>query len=403
MLTCTGCSLLCTDVSLEMDGTASQFANACGKGRAFLERIANPIDRNVIVDGKESSIEFAVDRSVAELESARMPLICGLADQSCETQLATIELARQLNAAIDWTSDISPFAWHAALQQTGRVSCSISEMTQSADLVVVWASDPDSSHPRLFESFAGEIIVIDADSNETSHRASRNFIWSKNQQQMALRYLRERLAGISTGDFSSEESFAEQLAWLEERLLDAKDPVFVVDERFAELHGNVGTMSLSLFIRELNKRNHCRLVNLTSEPNHRGALETFTSQTGAPFGILFREHEALFRGRDASTTELIRSGTLDLIVIVGHEISDSLSAAIAKTKARTICIGSAIPDANIVVPTKRWGMDESGTGFATDGTPVHAGAFRESALSRPVELINAIRVRIQQTAEGAAR
>ncbi len=139
---CTGCSLLCDDIRrIVQPGESFRLENLCYRGRDYYARLLDQKREGAVpqIDGIPVSIEQAIEAMVSQLVRSRFPLICGLSDQSTECQLAAIRLARQSGAAIDWTSSHSPVAWHQALQVTGRVSCSLGELQELADLVVVWA------------------------------------------------------------------------------------------------------------------------------------------------------------------------------------------------------------------------------------------------------------------------
>ncbi len=78
----------------------------------------------------------------------------------------------------------------AALQRVGEVTCTLGEIKNRADLIVVWRADPLESHPRLFSRYALDppgaflpggrsdryCVVVDAIETRTVREAADQFI-----------------------------------------------------------------------------------------------------------------------------------------------------------------------------------------------------------------------------------
>ncbi len=392
---CTGCSLLCDDVSLLIDRDKSpSFERVCKRGLRWLAQ-PSP-DGLPRVAGTDVSLEVAVAEATKMLGAARMPGIFGLADQSCETQQRAVELARRINAAIDWTNGPGQAAWHDALQHTGRVSCSVGELAELADFVIVWSANPLESHPRLLESYRGRVVAVDSRQTATTAAAHQFLAWNREQQHDAIHAFRARLrerkkirseshvrdSHLKISDSKgADPPSADELF---DQLIAARYVVLVVNGDFAKQLGNVGVTALSRFVDTLNSVTHCRLLILSDESNERGAEETMTLLAGAPYGLLLREGKPLFRGREATFESLARSESIDVAVWIGARPPDDEFFA---TACFTICIGTASESADISIPASRWGIESGGSGFRLDGTPVNASVLCDSTMPSATDVL----------------
>ena len=61
-----------------------------------------------------------------------------------------MSLAEAVGACVDAASVEGGGAAILALQAVGEVTCTLGEIKNRADLIIVWRADPIESHPRLF-------------------------------------------------------------------------------------------------------------------------------------------------------------------------------------------------------------------------------------------------------------
>ena len=79
-----------------------------------------------------------------------------------------------------------------ALQQVGESTCTLGEVRNRADLVIVWGSDPVVTHPRHLERYLPKqrhLVVIDSELGRAQVAVERQLA----QRQRALGQLTERL------------------------------------------------------------------------------------------------------------------------------------------------------------------------------------------------------------------
>ena len=101
--TCTFCGCVCDDIELHSDGTKiHQAKKACVLGKAwFLNHTAEKKYPDAIVDGKEATVEEAIQAAADYLYDADMPLVYGMSNTTCEAQKECVALADQLNGIVD--------------------------------------------------------------------------------------------------------------------------------------------------------------------------------------------------------------------------------------------------------------------------------------------------------------
>ena len=101
--TCTFCGCVCDDIELHADGERIVKAkNACSLGESwFKHHTAERIYPDALIDGKEATVDEAVEAAATYLHDANMPLVYGLSNITCEAQREAVSLAEMAGAVID--------------------------------------------------------------------------------------------------------------------------------------------------------------------------------------------------------------------------------------------------------------------------------------------------------------
>ncbi|MCW3980026.1 MAG: hypothetical protein NWF11_00950, partial [Candidatus Bathyarchaeota archaeon] len=159
-VTCPICGTLCDDLKVTVkDGSIVDVENVCAVSDAKFLNFANPEHRNlrplVRKNGNlvEASIEEAVQRSAEILAGSSYPILYGWSCTSCEAIRVGIELAEEVGGVIDNTSTVCHGPSILGIQNVGIPTCTLGQIRHRADLVVYWASDPYSAHPRHLERY----------------------------------------------------------------------------------------------------------------------------------------------------------------------------------------------------------------------------------------------------------
>lgn len=101
--TCTFCGCVCDDIQLHHDEVKIHDAKkACVLGTAwFLNHNAEKKYPDALVDGKEATVEEAIQAAAHHLYEANMPLVYGMSNTTCEAQKECCALADQLGGLLD--------------------------------------------------------------------------------------------------------------------------------------------------------------------------------------------------------------------------------------------------------------------------------------------------------------
>ncbi|MCI0361311.1 MAG: hypothetical protein L0211_22745 [Planctomycetaceae bacterium] len=101
--TCTFCGCVCDDINLHHDDLRIHKAErACVLGTAwFLNHTAEKKYPVALVDGRETSLDEAIEVAAGILHEADMPLVYGLSNTTCEAQKECAALADQLGGILD--------------------------------------------------------------------------------------------------------------------------------------------------------------------------------------------------------------------------------------------------------------------------------------------------------------
>ena len=101
--TCTFCGCVCDDIELHADGERIvKTKNACILGEAwFKNHTAERLYPDALIDGKEATVDEAVEVAADILYGANMPLVYGLSNTTCEAQRQAVWLAELVGGVID--------------------------------------------------------------------------------------------------------------------------------------------------------------------------------------------------------------------------------------------------------------------------------------------------------------
>jgi formylmethanofuran dehydrogenase subunit B len=101
--TCTFCGCVCDDIEVHAEGDKIvKTKAACSLGASwFLNHTAERLYPDALIDGKEASVDDAIEAAAEYLYQANMPLVYGLSNVTCEAQREAVSLAEKVGAVID--------------------------------------------------------------------------------------------------------------------------------------------------------------------------------------------------------------------------------------------------------------------------------------------------------------
>ena len=101
--TCTFCGCVCDDIELHAEGDRIVKAkNACSLGESwFRNHTAERLYPDALVDGREATLDEAIEAAADYLHEAHLPLVYGLSNVTCEAQRESVALAEMIGGVVD--------------------------------------------------------------------------------------------------------------------------------------------------------------------------------------------------------------------------------------------------------------------------------------------------------------
>lgn len=385
-VTCPFCGLLCDDLSLATDssGSLKVTKNGCPKSITFFERQPSaPSPR--IKGNKVESIE-AVRRAADILSSAKLPLIAGLGTE-VQGMRAVMSLADKAGAVVDHMNSNGFMRNIQVIQNSGWQICTLTEVRNRVDLLLVVGTDIVSVFPRFFErEIWNKDTLFDQDTSqrEIVYLGGRNIDTSAGTSPdgrkaeyipcdldrlpdvvAALRALvmgkllqADEVAGLAMSDLHK----------LAERLKAAK--YSVVAWAAAPLnfpHAELTVQNIAELVKELNKTTRSNGLPLGGIEGDMNANQVSTWISGYPmrtsYARTYPEHDPYH----FSTDRLLASGEADALFWVS---SFNPERTPPKTGLPTVVFGH--PDMKfeqepeVFIPVGLPGADHKGIMFRTD-------------------------------------
>ena len=101
--TCTFCGCVCDDIELHADEVRIHEAKkACMLGKAwFFNHTSERLYPDALIDGKEATVDEAIEAAAEYLDNADMPLVYGMSNITCEAQRGAVELTEMVGGVLD--------------------------------------------------------------------------------------------------------------------------------------------------------------------------------------------------------------------------------------------------------------------------------------------------------------
>lgn len=390
-VTCLACGCLCDDLGVSFDGASKvvDVTSACALGRNWFLRVsAEPSAPISTVEGREVGPEEAVDRAVSILTSARSPVVWGLTRTVTESVCESLGLAEILGARVVLDRSPHDLGRVAAFQDQGRVTATLGEVKNRADVVIFWGANPVVSHPRHWERYSVEprgrflpegrcgrtVVVVDSEKTETADQADL-FIHVKPDLVLdTLTRLRLMIAGKSF-DTQSEGYDREVLERLVTIMKSARyGALFFRSNPFPEAESSALWDAASRLVRDLNDHTRFVLLGMGASGNLTGAESALTWQTGYLQGVDFRLGYPRPLDDLATLDAMLVRREVDAVLAIDGSLPENLSEAARESLARlpTVVIGpratiSSQPPPTVALAASTPGFDVAGMVTRSDG------------------------------------
>lgn len=414
---CMFCGALCDDLEVEVaDGRITNVKNACmiskNKFMHHGENTARPM-----IQGKEVTLDQAVEKSIDILRQAKNPLIYGLSATGCEAQGEAIALAEAIGANIDSTSSVCHGPGSMAKQMTGIATCTLGEIKNRADLVVFWGCNPAEAHMRHFSRYSAmpvgmqitqgrkgrKLINVDVRKSKSAKIADQFIQVEPNGDYQVISVLRALLKGQSfPRDMTVGGVQVRELEALLEDLKNCSYGVILFGMGLTMTRGKYMNVQAALsLVSELNAYAKVSIMPMRGHGNVVGSENTLTWQTGYPFAVNFSKGYPRFNPGEFTVVDLLARKEVDAVFVIASDPMASLPLQAAEYLKQIPAIvidphwNATTKYAEVVLPSAVMGIEAAGTFYRMDNVPLRMKKFLESTYPSDKEIIQRIREGVQ--------
>jgi formylmethanofuran dehydrogenase subunit B len=413
---CTACGCVCDDLRLTVSGGRIVAAErACHIAEPWLLGQSGQNEPVAEIEGQSVPLTAAIEQSAEILRSAHYPLVYGLAQSGTEGQRAAVSLAERLGGVIDTTASMCHAPSVMAQQQVGKVTCTLGEVRNRADMVVFWGSDPLTTHPRHWERYSVEprgryipggrsgrfVVVADTTRTATAAVADLFIPIEPGRHFDALFTLRALTRDAVSSRQDSYGAPASLLIELAERMKRSRSGAmfFGVDLARGE-GGHCNVQALLQLVADLNEHRRWCAMRMRVQGNVVGADSVLTWQTGYPFAVNIARGYPRYNPGEFSVQDVLRRKEADACLLVGSETLGWLpKAAVDHLRQIPVVVldppGGQTPfSPKIRFRTATAGIHFRGTAYRMDSVPVPLRAVLPKYFPSDAEILAEIERRL---------
>jgi formylmethanofuran dehydrogenase subunit B len=413
--TCMSCGCLCDDIDLHTeDGRIVRAERACRLGREWFFGYHGDSQTTALVDGRPASMDEAVEVAASILARADLPLIYGLGNSTCESQRAAILLAEDIGGVIDTHTSMTHGPSKLGAQLVGKVTCTLGEVRNRADLLIYWGTNPVETHPRHFTRYAytprgkfvpggrhdRTMILVDVQ-HTLSARAADQFLQIQPGTDFELLTVLRAMVRDQKVDadlLAATGLTLEQATDLVAQMTGARFGVFFFGTGLSRTRGrHMNVAALHSLTMALNAFTKFAAIPMRDLGNDVGADNVMSWLTGYPVGVDFSRGYPRSNPGEFTAVDLLARREADAALIVAADPWSTMPEAAVEHLETiphvVIDRAGAGPRANARVQfvTASPGIDEPGTAYRMDWVPVSMRAAFNSRQATDEEVLGRIR------------
>ncbi|MGH8508014.1 MAG: formylmethanofuran dehydrogenase subunit B [Gammaproteobacteria bacterium] len=420
--TCTFCGCVCDDMDLTVDLDAKRITkakNACTLGRAWFAEHTIEDRPFALIDGKAATTEEGVEAAAQILVAARLPIIYGLSDTTCEAQRQAVAICDLMHGNIDTTTSVCHGPSGIAFQGVGESTATLGEIKNRADLVVYWGGNPAESHPRHFTRYAvtpkgryipngrkdRTVVLVDVRRTPSAPVADL-FIQIKPGHDFELLWALRAFVKGRRVDPNVAERTGVPLATMEDlaqRMKSCRYGVLFFGMGLTMTRGrHFNSGALLALATDLNEFTHFVAKPVRGHGNVTGADNVVSWQTGFPFGVNFSRGYPRFNPGEYTTVDLLARGEADAAMIIASDPASNFPRPAIEHMKRipVIALDTKPTDttqlAKVAFTTATYGINTSGTVYRMDDVPITLRPAFESPYPSDEEVLTAIKNRVRE-------
>jgi len=417
--TCTSCGCLCDDIDLHTEnGRIVRAERACPLGREWFFGYHGGGQATALVDGRPATINEAVETAAGILTKANRPLIYGLGNSTCETQREAILLAEDIGGVIDTHTSMTHGASKLGAQLVGKVTCTLGEVRNRADLLIYWGTNPVETHPRHLTRYAytptGRFVpggrhdrtMILVDVQKTlSARVADQFLQIQPGTDFELLTVLRAIVREQKVDpclLAATGVTLERATALVAQMKRARLGVFFFGNGLTRTRGrHMNVAALHSLTMALNAFTKFAAVPMRDSGNDVGADNVMSWLTGYPVGVDFSRGYARSNPGEFTAADVLARREADAALIVAADPWSTMPEA-AVDHLETIphvvidrAGATARARARVQFITASPGIDAPGTAYRMDWVPVSMRAAFHSPQTTDEDVLGRIRVGVR--------
>ena len=405
------CGISSDDLKIQATGNVIKvLENGDAVTQAGFEQ--QPTDTQPRIGGKNATLDQAVAAAAGYLRDARLPLFGGFGTDVNDTR-AALSLADRCGAVLDQARAEGGLRNLLVLSDTGWVACTLAELKNRAEVVVVFGSDIEADFPRFFERFVWnketlfgqdtsqrEIIYIgrtpagDASTSPSGRKAQVLPCSAESYPEVAAA-LNALARGVSLQAESIGGIAVTELQTVIDKLKAASYSVVTwAAGHLNYAHAELTVQQLCQAVVALNKSGATRsaVLPLGGQDGDRTASQVFAWQTGYPTRISYARGYPEYDPYHNSTSRLLANGEADVLVWVAT-INAKQTPPVASIP--TIVIGRSgmvfEKEPEVFIPVGAPGIDHAGHMYRCDNVVcLPLRKLRDSGLTSGAEVLKGI-------------
>ena len=420
--TCTFCGCVCDDMHLTVDMDTKQITkakNACVLGRAWFAEHTIEDAPVAMIDGKEVSVEEAIEEAAQVLTQARFPITYGLSDTTCEAQKQAVAITDYIRGNIDTTTSVCHGPSGLAFQGVGESTMTLGEIKNRADFIMYWGGNPAESHPRHFSRYTvtpkgmftpngkkdRTVVIVDIRKTPSSPVAD-HFLQVKPGKDFELAWALRALVKGHPVDPSIEEETGialEVLQELVEKMKNCRYGVLFLGMGLTMTRGrHFNSGAIMALATDLNEYTHFVAKPVRGHGNVTGADNVVSWQTGYPFGVNFSMGYPRFNPGEFTTVDTLSRGEADAAMIIASDPASNFpKTAIDHLKSiPVVCLDTKETHtsrlAHVAFRTSTYGINTSGTVYRMDDVPITLRPAFDSPFPSDEEILTPLKKRVQE-------
>ena len=408
------CGIAADDLTVQVapDGQVRVVENGDAVTRVGFEQPLG--DTQPRVQGQAVDLETAVARAAEILAQAQAPLFGGMTADINGIR-AALSLADRLGAVVDTVNAPASLRNLLVLQDSGWMTCTLAEVKNRADLIVVVGCDLDIAFPRFLERHvwvdgmfvkAAERRVVclgkaPSGTSATSPQGTPPQVLACDDGDLpqVVAVLRALIQGAPVVAESVGGIAVAALRELAAALKEARYGVVVWAAGALNWnHAELTVQHLCELIKELNRTTRCSGLPLGGKSGDQTVTQVCGWQTGYPLRVDFRRGAPNYDPYLNATDRLLAGGEADaLLWLAAFDATQTPPEADVPQVVIGRCGMICEQEPEVFIPVGCPGIDHTGHTYRTDNVvAVRLYRLRETALPSAAEVLQAIEAKLRR-------